>query len=281
MTKNLKSTTRLNDGHLMPWLGLGVWKVEDRKTLIQAVQTALDTGYISLDTAAAYQNEAFVGEAIKSSGIAREKLFVTTKLWNRNQIKGYDATIKACKESLQKMQMDYVDLYLIHWPVPSKDMYPEAWQALVDLQKQGLARSIGVSNFHPHHIEKIIETTGVVPAVNQVELHPWLNQKDLITYCRDKSIQIEAYSPLMGGHLSEEPALAAIAERCGKTPAQVVLRWHLQNEVVIIPKSVHDHRIRENADLFDFELTVDDLQAIDLLNRDHRFLPDPDHMAFY
>lgn len=278
MINDIKDKTTLHDGMEIPMLGLGTWQVDDAATLHEAVKTALDAGYIHIDTAAAYQNEQFIGESLKKLSVNREDLFVTTKLWNRHQVQGYDATVAALKESLQRLQMDYVDLYLIHWPVPSKDMYSEAWKALIKLKEEGLTRSIGVSNFHPHHIDRIINDTKVVPAVNQVELHPWLNQKSLVEYCQAKKIQVEAYSPLMRGKITEVDLLSEIAKRYDKTPAQVVLRWNLQRGIVTIPKSVHAHRIIENSKLFDFELSMDDMNAITDLNRDHRLLFDPDEM---
>ena len=277
----IKDKTTLNNGIEMPWLGLGTWRVKDEATLDQAVKVALDTGYISIDTAAAYGNEDFLGRTLKSTGVSRDELFITTKLWNRQLVDGYDASIKACKDSLKRLQLDYLDLYLIHWPVPKMNKYTEGWKALIKLREEGLVRSIGVSNFHIHHLKEIEEATGVIPAVNQVELHPWLTQKELIAYCQEKGIQVEAYSPLMGGKLGEEEALSEIAAAYGKTPAQIVLRWHLQNKIIIIPKSVHDYRIRENADLYDFELKDSDMKRIDALNRNYRFLPDPDEMDFY
>ena len=276
----IKDKTILNNGVEMPWLGLGLWQVTDEAQLQNAVKTALEAGYISFDTAAAYDNESFVGRSLSNTGIDRNELFITTKLWNKQQVEGFDASVQACKDSLKRLQLDYVDLYLIHWPVPGKNKFTEAWKALIKLREEGLTRAIGVSNFHIHHLEKIEHETGVIPAVNQVELHPWLSQKPLINYCKDKGIQVEAYSPLMGGKLNEEKALAEVAAKYDKTAAQVVLRWHLQNEVVIIPKSVHEHRIRENAGLYDFKLSEDDMDRINQLNKNHRFLPDPDQMNY-
>lgn len=274
MVKSITDCTVLNNGVKMPWLGLGVWKVDDGAEVENAVKYALEAGYISIDTAAAYQNEEGVGKAIRESGIPRENLFVTTKLWNANH--EYEVALKACDESLRKLGMDYVDLYLIHWPIPSQGKYKEAWRALIKLQEEGKVRAIGVSNFHIHHLKDIIEDSGVVPAVNQVECHPWLSQKELLAFCRENNIQMQAYSPLMSGHLDEVEELKAIAQKYGKSPAQVAIRWQLQNEVVTIPKSVRKHRIIENADVFDFSLTDEDMKVIDGLNRNHRFLPDPD-----
>jgi diketogulonate reductase-like aldo/keto reductase len=280
MINAITDSTTLNNGVKMPWLGLGLWQVEKADVISSAIRAALDAGYTSFDTATAYGNEVEIGTAIKQTGVKREDLFITTKLWNPQQVKGYAASIQACKDSLSWLQLDYVDLYLIHWPVPAKKQYVNAWKALIQLRKEGLARAIGVSNFQIHHLEEIIRETGVIPAVNQVERHPWLNQQELIAWCRDKGIQVEAYSPLMRGHITEEKTLAELAARHHKTPAQIVLRWDLQSEVVCIPKSVHDHRIRENADIFDFELSAEDMAAIDGLNRNHRLLPDPDRMNY-
>lgn len=280
MIKAITDSTTLNNGVTMPWLGLGLWRVEEPDVINAAIRSALDAGYASFDTATAYDNEEAIGRAIKQIGVKREALFITTKLWNPQQVKGYEASIQACKDSLRMLQLDYVDLYLIHWPVPAKGQYVSAWKALIQLQQEGLVRAIGVSNFQIHHLEEIIRETGVIPAVNQFERHPWLSQKELITWCRKKGIQAEAYSPLMRGHITEEKTLAELAARHHKTPAQIVLRWDLQGEVVCIPKSVHDHRIRENADIFDFELSAEDMAAIDALNRNHRLLPDPDRMNY-
>ncbi len=262
----------------MPWLGFGVWKVEDSKELDFAVKTAIETGYLGIDTADIYGNEEGVGKAIRESGVPREKLFITTKLWNQRQREGYEATLKAFDASRKRLGLEYLDLFLIHWPVKGK--YVEAWKAMVKLYNDGWIRAIGVSNFKEHHLEDVIKETGVVPAVNQVELHPWLSQKPLHSYCIERNIQLEAYSPLMTGHLHEAAGIADIAAKYGKTPAQVVLRWDLQNDIVVIPKSVHKNRIIENAGIFDFNLSDEDMKAIDALNRDKRFLPDPDNINF-
>ena len=276
MIKSISDSAVLRNGVEMPWLGLGVWQAENGEEVINAVKWALEAGYRSIDTAAAYGNEEGVGKAIKESGIAREEIFVTTKLWNADQ--GYESALRAFEKSRRLLDLEYIDLYLIHWPVKGK--YVDSWKALIKLYNDGLVRAIGVSNFHIHHLEDVIKKTGVVPLVNQVELHPWLTQKPLLEFCRANKIQVEAYSPLMRGHFKEIHLLAEIGEKYGKTAAQVVLRWDLQNEVVIIPKSVKQHRIIENADIFDFELTAEDMANIDALNRDHRFLPDPDNINF-
>lgn len=276
MINSINDCTVLSNGVKMPWLGLGVWQVEDGIEVENAVKWAIKAGYRSIDTAAAYGNEAGVGKAIKECGIAREELFITTKLWNANQ--GYESTLKAFEESRKLLDLEYLDLYLIHWPVKGK--YVDSWRALVKMYQDGLVRAIGVSNFHPHHLNDVISDSGVVPMVNQVECHPWLTQKPLLSFCKDNKIQLEAYSPLMHGNLNKEPLLAEIGEKYGKTAAQVVLRWDLQNGIVTIPKSVRKSRIIENADIFDFQLAPEDMKKIDALNRDRRFLPDPDHINF-
>ncbi|AIQ76227.1 MULTISPECIES: aldo/keto reductase [Paenibacillus] len=265
----------LNDGVTMPWLGLGVYKTKDGEEVIHAVKTAVELGYRSIDTAAGYNNEEGVGQAIRDCGVARDELFITTKVRNPDQ--GYESTLKAFEDSRRKLGLDYLDLYLIHWPVAGK--YRETWKALIHLQKEGLIKSIGVSNFQVHHLKDIIEDTGVVPVVNQVEFHPLLTQRELLKYANEQGIQLEAWSPLMQGNL-DLPLLKELAEKYGKTPAQIVLRWDLQQGVITIPKSVHADRIKENAGFFDFTLSDEDVKAIEGLNKDHRFGPDPDNFNF-
>ncbi len=265
----------LNDGVTIPWLGLGVWQSKDGEEVIHAVKTAVEVGYRSIDTAAAYNNEEGVGQAIRECGVARDELFITTKVWNPDQ--GYESTLKAFEVSRRKLGLDYIDLYLIHWPVVGK--YRETWKALIHLQEEGLIKSIGVSNFQIHHLKEIIEDTGVVPVVNQVEFHPLLTQRELLKYANELGIQLEAWSPLMQGKL-DLPLLKELAGKYDKTPAQIVLRWDLQQGVITIPKSVHADRIRENAGFFDFTLSDEDVKAIEDLNRDHRFGPDPDNFNF-
>ncbi|WP_426451670.1 aldo/keto reductase [Paenibacillus sp. S-38] len=266
--------TLLHDGVHMPWLGLGVWQTKgDEVTL--AVTSAIETGYRLIDTAAAYKNEEGVGQAIRDSSIPRDLLFVTTKIWNGDQ--GYDSTLKAFEESRKKLGLEVVDLLLIHWPVKGK--YKDTWKALIELKKQGHVRSIGVSNFQPHHLQDIIDDSGVVPTVNQVEFHPLLQQTELRAFCRQHNIQLQAWSPLMQGNL-DVPLLAEIAEKYGKSPAQVILRWDLQHGIATIPKSVKKHRIEENASVFDFELSDEDMTRIDGLNQNKRFGPDPDNFNF-
>ncbi|MGX9706060.1 aldo/keto reductase [Laceyella tengchongensis] len=278
--KNLQDTTTLHNGVKMPWFGIGVFKVEEGPELVHAVKTAIQYGYRSIDTAAIYENEAGVGqgirEGIKETGISREELFVTSKVWNSDL--GYESTIKAYEASLNKLGLEYLDLYLIHWPVEGK--YKEAWRALETLYKEGRVKAIGVSNFHIHHLEDLMEDAEIKPMVNQVEYHPRLTQKDLKAFCREYGIQLEAWSPLMQGQLLDHQVLKEIANKYGKSPAQVILRWDLQNGVVTIPKSTKAHRIAENAQVFDFELTKEEMERIDGLNQNKRVGPDPDNFDF-
>ncbi|WP_027410510.1 aldo/keto reductase [Anoxybacteroides tepidamans] len=274
--KSLNESATLHNGVKMPRLGLGVWRVKDGEEVIQSVKTALEVGYRHIDTAAIYKNEEGVGQAIKESGVPREELFITTKVWNADQ--GYDTTLKAFETSLQKLGLDYVDLYLIHWPVKGK--YKETYKALEKIYKDGRARAIGVSNFQIHHLEDLMTDCEIKPMVNQVEYHPRLTQKELHAFCKQHGIQLEAWSPLMQGKLLNEPVLVEIGNKYGKTPAQVILRWDLQNEVVTIPKSITPARIKENANIFDFTLTADEMAAIDTLNKNERIGPDPDNFNF-
>ncbi|MFD9224303.1 aldo/keto reductase [Streptomyces sp. NPDC060064] len=263
----------LNNGVAMPQLGFGVWQVPDDEAA-KAVGTALEAGYRSIDTAAIYENEEGTGRAIAASGIAREDLFITTKLWNSEQ--GYDSTLRAFDTSLDKLGLDHIDLYLIHWPVPSKDAYVETYKAFEKIYADGRAKAIGVSNFLPEHLERLIGETSVVPAVNQIELHPQLQQAELRAFHAEYGIRTEAWSPLgQGKGLLEVPTVVAIAQKHGRTPAQVVLRWHLQIGNVAIPKSVTPSRIRENFDIFGFELDADDLAAFAALDEGKRLGPDP------
>ena len=253
----------LNDGHTIPPLGLGVFQIEDATVCERAVAAALDCGYRHIDTAAIYGNEEAVGRAISRSGIPREELFVTTKCWVDDF--GREATRKAFDASRKKLGLDVIDLYLLHWPVDETMM--GAWEALADLRAEGAVRSIGVSNFTVRRFEDFFfRHTDVVPAVNQVELHPFNSRPDVREYCRGKGIAVESYSPLARAKGLDDPALAAIAAECGRTPAQVVIRWHLQHGLVVIPKSQHPERIRENAEVFDFALTPGQMSRIDALN---------------
>jgi diketogulonate reductase-like aldo/keto reductase len=263
----------LNNGIEMPQLGFGVWQVPDDEAE-QAVATALESGYRSIDTAAIYGNEEGTGKAIATSGIPREDLFVTTKLWNSDQ--GYDSTLRAFDTSLEKLGLDYLDLYLIHWPLPSRGKYIDTYKAFEKLYSDGRVKAIGVSNFYPEYLEKLIEATSVIPAVNQIELHPQLQQHAAREYHAQQGIATEAWSPLGSGKgLLEVPAIVAIAQKHNRTPAQIVLRWHIQQGNVVIPKSVTPSRIRENIDVFDFSLDAEDIAAISALNEDRRLGPDP------
>ncbi|GGH85582.1 diketogulonate reductase-like aldo/keto reductase [Pullulanibacillus pueri] len=272
---NLSTTTVLNNGVSMPIFGLGVYKAEDGEEVKQAVEAALEAGYRLIDTASFYKNEAGVGEAIKASGIPREELFITTKVWNDQQ--GYESTLAAFEESRTKLGLESIDLYLIHWPIKGK--YKETWRALEKLYKEGKVRAIGVSNFKAHHIEDLLSESEIVPAVNQIELHPRLTQEEDRAYCIEKGIKVEAWSPLMRGRLFDEPLLMDIAEKHGKTTAQVILRWNVQHQIITIPKSVKKQRIIENSNIFDFELTAEEMKAIDGLNQNIRTGMDPDEVS--
>ncbi|KQC46923.1 oxidoreductase of aldo/keto reductase family subgroup 1 [Geobacillus stearothermophilus] len=272
----LQDCATLHNGVKMPWVGLGVYKVKEGEEVKSTVRTALEIGYRHIDTAAFYENEEGVGQAIRESGIPREQVFVTTKVWNTDQ--GYETTLKAFDASLKKLGFDYVDLYLVHWPVKGK--YKETYKALEKLYKDGYVRAIGVSNFQIHHLQDVLADCEIKPMVNQVEYHPRLTQKELLTFCRENGIQLEAWSPLMRGEILTEPTIVEIGKKYGKTPAQVVLRWDLQHSVVTIPKSVTPARIKENADIFDFSLTDEEMKQIDALNLNKRVGPDPDNFNF-
>jgi len=262
----------LNDGNTIPQIGFGVFQVPEEETY-NAVTAALQAGYRSIDTAKAYGNEEGVGKAIADSGIAREELFVTTKLWNDDH--GHDEALKAFDASLSKLGLDYLDLYLIHWPVPAQDRYVDTYKAFEQLRSEGRVRSIGVSNFTEAHLQRLLEETSVVPVLNQVELHPNFTQKELRAFHAEHNIVTEAWSPLAQGDLLNNAKLGAIAQAHGKTPAQVVLRWHMQLGNVAIPKSVTPERIAANIDVFDFELTGDEMVTIDTLGNGERRGPDP------
>jgi len=266
-------TIVLNDGKTIPALGFGVFQVPDDETQ-EAVSTALKTGYRSIDTAKIYGNEVGVGRAIAESGIAREDLYITTKLWNDDQ--GYDSTLAAFDASLDKLGLEYLDLYLIHWPVPSKDLYVETFKAFQKLKADGRVRSIGVSNFTIENLERVIGETGEVPVLNQIELHPKFNQAELRAFHTDKGIATEAWSPLGQGTVLGDPVITAIADAHGVTAAQVIIRWHLQIGNVVIPKSVTPERIAANFDVFGFELTPEQINAIGALDDPAgRIGPDP------
>lgn len=262
----------LNDGRSMPSLGFGTWTISDREAE-EVVRKAIQTGYRLIDTAAAYGNEDGVGRAIAACGIPRDDLFVTTKVWNDSH--GFDRTLSAFDESLGRLGLDVVDLYLIHWPVPSQGRFVETWKALIRLRDEGRAQSIGVCNFQPEHLHRLLDETGVTPSVNQIELHPFFQQTELRSIHRDRGIVTEAWSPLAKARFLDHPVLVEIARKHGKTPAQIVLRWHLENEIVAIPKTVHEERMKENFSIFDFSLDPEDRRGLEALDRPHRISNDP------
>lgn len=269
-------TVTLNNGVKIPQLGFGVWQIPDEE-VVNAVAKALEVGYRSIDTAMIYGNERGVGEAIANSNIPREELFITTKVWNADQ--GYDNTLKAFDTSLEKLGLDYVDLYLIHWPTPEFDTYVDTYKALEKLYVDGRVKAIGVCNFNRDHLQRLLDECDVVPAVNQVECHPYLQQDDLKAFCEKHEIFIESWSPLnQGGVVLEDDVIKSIATAHDKTPAQIILRWHLQSNSIVIPKSVTPSRIEENFDLFDFELSEDEMQQIAAINRNERKGPEPSTM---
>ena len=256
----------------MPEVGFGVWQVPDDGAS-NAVATAIESGYRSIDTAAIYRNERGTGEGLRRGAVPRDEIFVTTKLWNDR----HGDARAALTESLEKLGLERVDLYLIHWPVPSADRYVEAWRTMTQLREEGLTRAVGVSNFQQHHLARIIDETGVIPSVNQIECHPYLQQPDLRDFCVKNGVTVEAWSPIgQGKGLLDDPALKPIAEKHGRTPAQVVLRWHLHLDNIVIPKSVTPARIRENLAVTDFDLDPEDMDAIAAMDRSQRIGPDPD-----
>ena len=273
---NISDCTILSNGVGMPWLGLGVWQSTDGVEVENAVLWALEAGYRSIDTAAIYGNEGGVGNALKSSPIPREEVFITTKVWNSDQ--GYQSTLAALDLSLKKLKTDYVDLYLVHWPV--KGQYIETWQAMEAIYDQGKARAIGVSNFMVHHLKDLIQNCQILPMVNQVEFHPYLIQPHLLEFCQRQQIQLEAWGPLMKGNFEEVKELGLLAEKYNKSPSQILVRWDLQQGVVTIPKSVKLSRIQSNADIFDFELDAEDMTMLNALDKEYRFGPDPDNFNF-
>ncbi|WP_079507782.1 aldo/keto reductase [Mesobacillus jeotgali] len=273
---NVFDKVKLHNGVEMPVFGLGVYKVEEGVQIEETIQSALDLGYRLIDTASFYNNEEGVGRAIRNSNIPREELFITTKVWNSEQ--GYDNTLRAFNRSMDRLGLEYLDLYLVHWPV--KGVYLETWRALERLYHEGRVKAIGVSNFKIHHLQDLLNHCEEKPVINQVELHPLLSQEELRNYCRQNDIIVEAWSPLSRGRFLTDPILSSIAHRYGKTSAQIILRWHLQHEIIPIPKSVNPSRLKENTEVFDFQLSQQEMAEIDGLNKDQRFGADPDHIDF-
>ncbi len=273
---DIQGSFLLHNGVKMPYLGLGVYLADNDTEVINAIHWALDAGYRHIDTASIYKNEEGVGKAVNTASIPREDIFVVSKVWNSDQ--GYDTTLKAFEETLDRLQLDYLDLYLIHWPV--KGRYKDTWRALEKLYKEKRVRAIGVSNFMQHHLEDLMSQSEIVPMVNQMELHPQLVQQDLINFCNEKQIQYEAWSPMMQGKIFSLSILDQLAKKYNKTVAQIVLRWNLQKGVVTIPKSVKKERIIANGDLFDFELSTEDMKYIDALDKNERTGPDPNNFNF-
>lgn len=273
---DLKGTVKLANGVGMPYFGLGVFKTNEGTEVENSVKWALESGYRHIDTAAIYQNERGVGNAIKASGIPRNELFITTKLWNENQ--RTNTVLEGFEESLKLLQTDYVDLYLIHWPV--KEKYTTTWKVMEKIYNSGRVRAIGVSNFLQHHLEDIFEIAEIMPMVNQVECHPYLVQQPLIDFCQSHNIVYEAWRPIMQGMVNEIPLFIELSEKYKKSPVHIVLRWDLQKGIVTIPKSVHKDRIESNADIFDFELTAEDIRRIDALDKNERFGAHPDTFTF-
>ena len=274
MTLTIESRIKLNDGMTMPLFGLGVWRLESGKETRDAVSFALELGYIHIDTAPMYNNEEDVGVAIQESSLPREKLFITTKV-NSSEL-GYDSTLEACERSLKKLKLTYLDLFLIHKPV--EGYRQNTWKALEKLKQESICRSIGVSNFSPKHLNEIFKICEFIPAVNQIEMNPFLAQKNISEFCRSKNIHITGYCPLARTEKSNDPTLVNIANECGKTWAQVMVRWGLQKQLTTIPKSANPKRIRENSDVFNFELNEKQMQRLDDLDEGFRLRPDPNQL---
>ncbi|ANU12449.1 aldo/keto reductase [Planococcus halocryophilus] len=275
MDLTINSTKKLHNGVEMPRFGLGVYKMTDKEAAVEAMITAIGEGYKAIDTATIYDNEAEVGEAVRNSGVKREDLFITSKVWNTDQ--GYDETLRAFEASLKRLDFDYLDLYLTHWAIEGK--YVDTYRAIQRLYDEKLVRSIGVSNHHEHHLEKILATANTKPMVNQIELHPQLTQVPLRNYCEENDIAVTSWSPLARGRLLEDPVLSKIAKQHNKSIAQVIIRWHLQSDLIVIPKSVKPSRIQENAHVFDFSLTQEEMKMIDELNQDWRSGTNPDDIT--
>ena len=263
----------LNDGRTMPQLGTGIWQIEDAKTP-EVVAEALRVGYRLIDGAAAYKNEAGMGRGIRDSDVVRDQIFVTSKLWNDAQ--GHDAALRAFDATMERSGLDYLDLYLIHWPLPAMDAYVDSWKALIRLRDEGRVRSIGVANFHEPHLRRLIDETGVAPALNQIELHPSLTQERMRAVNKQLGIVTQSWTPLGRGDSFDAPAIRDAAARTRRTVAQVILRWHIQHGLSVIPKSEKPERLAENFDVLDFTLTPEEMSAIDALDRGHRTGPDPD-----
>ena len=276
MAKAFKEIIKLKNGVAMPQLGLGVYQMRDEKETIAAVTYAIKNGYRAIDTAAIYQNEKETGEAVRQSGIAREELFITSKVWNNEQ--GYDETLRAFELSLERLGMDYLDLYLTHWPVEGK--FIDTYRAIERLYDEKLIRATGVSNHHVNHLEEILKKANTPPMINQIELHPLLSQIPLREFCQEHEIGITSWSPLARGRLFAEPTLEHLANKHNKSIAQIIIRWHLQNGLIVIPKSVTPTRIKENIDVADFELSLAEMTIINTLNKGERVGPDPDNFDF-
>jgi len=274
MNLTIESTKTLHNGVEMPRFGLGVYKMTDKEAAVEAMVKAIQTGYKAIDTATVYDNEAEVGEAVRAGGVKREELFITSKVWNTDQ--GYDQTLRAFEASLKRLDMDYLDLYLTHWAIP--DTFEETYRAIERLYDEKLIRAAGVSNHQQHHLEKILAKANTKPMVNQIELHPQLTQESLREFCAAQDIAVTSWSPLARGRLLEDPVLSEIGEKYGKSIAQTIIRWHLQNDLIVIPKSVTPSRIVENADVFDFELSKEEMKQISALNQDWRSGTHPDEI---
>lgn len=273
---DIQGTFTLHNGVEMPYLGLGTYQSDNDQEVVDAVKSALEIGYRHIDTASVYKNEEGVGQGIRESEVAREDIFVVSKVWNTDQ--GYETTLKAFDDSLKRLGLDYLDLYLIHWPVSGK--YANTWKALEQLYKEKKVRAIGVSNFLKHHLEDILDDCKIIPMVNQMEFHPHVVQQDLIDFCTKNTIQYESWSPFMQGKVFDLDICNGLAKKYGKSVAQIILRWNLQKGIVAIPKSVHAKRIKSNADIFDIELSKEDIAFLDDLENGQRTGPDPDNFDF-